>query len=226
MNLPWGPRIEWEDPGMSLGKPLPRRSRRGHLNTIFTLFLPLVCAVLSCSVRLCEPTRLFCPQGFSRLEYWSGLPCPPPGDLPNPGLPNCRWILYHLIHQGSPWILAWITYPSSRGSSRSRNRTWVSCITGGFFTNWATREAPIFAIFAVTIFFLLWPGRGENSGLRRAVAPEVHSSWSDGLCGIQASEKNWGQSPASTVFIALECVCSSVRGHANPPSFLAAWYWP
>ena len=24
--------------------------------------------------------------GFSRQEYWSGLPCPPPGDLPNPGL--------------------------------------------------------------------------------------------------------------------------------------------
>ena len=23
-------------------------------------------------------------QGFSRQEYWSGLPCPPPGDLPNP----------------------------------------------------------------------------------------------------------------------------------------------
>ena len=24
--------------------------------------------------------------GFSRQEYWSGLPCPPPGDLPNPGI--------------------------------------------------------------------------------------------------------------------------------------------
>ena len=23
-------------------------------------------------------------MGFSRQEYWSGLPCPPPGDLPNP----------------------------------------------------------------------------------------------------------------------------------------------
>ena len=23
--------------------------------------------------------------GFSRQEYWSGLPCPPPGDLPNSG---------------------------------------------------------------------------------------------------------------------------------------------
>ena len=22
-------------------------------------------------------------MGFSRQEYWSGLPCPPPGDLPN-----------------------------------------------------------------------------------------------------------------------------------------------
>ena len=33
-----------------------------------------------------QPTRLLCPWGFSRLEYWSGLPCPPPGDLPNPGI--------------------------------------------------------------------------------------------------------------------------------------------
>ena len=23
-------------------------------------------------------------MGFSRQEYWSELPCPPPGDLPNP----------------------------------------------------------------------------------------------------------------------------------------------
>ena len=25
-------------------------------------------------------------MGFSRQEYWSGLPCPSPGDLPDPGL--------------------------------------------------------------------------------------------------------------------------------------------
>ena len=24
-------------------------------------------------------------MGFFRQEYWSGLPCPPPGDLPDPG---------------------------------------------------------------------------------------------------------------------------------------------
>jgi len=26
------------------------------------------------------------PMGFCRQEYWTGLPCPPPGDLPDPGI--------------------------------------------------------------------------------------------------------------------------------------------
>ena len=32
------------------------------------------------------PTRLLCLWGLSRQEYWSGLPCPPLGDLPHPGI--------------------------------------------------------------------------------------------------------------------------------------------
>ena len=32
-------------------------------------------------------------MGFSRQQYWSGLPFPSPGDLPNPGLPHCRQML-------------------------------------------------------------------------------------------------------------------------------------
>ena len=32
-----------------------------------------------------QPVRLLEPWGFSRQEYWNGLPYPPPGDLPNPG---------------------------------------------------------------------------------------------------------------------------------------------
>ena len=39
-------------------------------------------------------------MGFSRQEYWSGLPFPSPGIFPtqglNPGLLHCRRILYHL----------------------------------------------------------------------------------------------------------------------------------
>ena len=60
----------------------------------------------------------------------------------NPGLPHCRWILYQLSHKGSPRILEWVAYPFSRQSSQPRDQTRVSCITRGFFTNWAIREAP------------------------------------------------------------------------------------
>ena len=38
-------------------------------------------------------------------------------------------------------ILEWVAIPFSRGSSRPRDRIWVSCITGRFFTVWDTREA-------------------------------------------------------------------------------------
>ena len=38
-------------------------------------------------------------------------------------------------------ILEWAVFPFSRGSSWPRNRTRVYCIAGGFFTNWAIREA-------------------------------------------------------------------------------------
>ena len=33
-----------------------------------------------------QQTVALCPWGFSRQEYWSGLPCLPPGDLPDPGI--------------------------------------------------------------------------------------------------------------------------------------------
>ena len=45
-------------------------------------------------------------MGFSRQEYWSGVPFPSPGDLPdqgsNRGLLHCRQKLYPLSHQRSP----------------------------------------------------------------------------------------------------------------------------
>ena len=48
-------------------------------------------------------------MGFSKQKYWSGLPCPPPGDLPNPGVkarsPALQVILYHLSHQGRPSLI-------------------------------------------------------------------------------------------------------------------------
>ena len=58
-----------------------------------TFIFPFPCAVLCRSVMSDSfpphrlwPARLLCPWRFSRQEYWSGLLCPPPGDLPNPGI--------------------------------------------------------------------------------------------------------------------------------------------
>ena len=64
-----------------------------------------------------------------------------PGDLPNPGILHCRQILYQLSHKGNPRIPEWVAYPFSIGPCQSRNWTRVSCIAGGFFPNWAIREA-------------------------------------------------------------------------------------
>ena len=62
----------------------------------------------------------------------------------NPGLPHRRQILYQMSHKGSPRILEWVvSYPFPSRSSRPRDWTWVSCIAGRFFTNWAIREALI-----------------------------------------------------------------------------------
>ena len=58
------------------------------------VFLTVMCA---CVLSHFNCIQLFTPlwtvahqaplsMGLSRQEYWSGLPCPPPGDLPSPGI--------------------------------------------------------------------------------------------------------------------------------------------
>ena len=54
------------------------------------VILVLCCAYSLSHVQLCVTSWTVAhwaplSTGFSRQEYWSGLPCPPPGDLPNPG---------------------------------------------------------------------------------------------------------------------------------------------
>ena len=45
-------------------------------------------------------------MGFSKQEYWKALPCPPPGDLPDPGIESTSLIcLLHLQVGSLP--LAW-----------------------------------------------------------------------------------------------------------------------
>ena len=86
------------------------------------------------------PHRLYSPwnspgqnTGVGSLSLLQGI-FPTPG--PNPSLPYYRRILYQLKHKGSPGILERLAYPFSSRSSRPRNPTRVSCVAGGFFTDW------------------------------------------------------------------------------------------
>ena len=65
------------------------------------VYIYICCAVLSRSVMSYSATPWTVAHqaplsvGFPRQEYWSGLPCPPPGNLPHPG-----------IERGSPALQA------------------------------------------------------------------------------------------------------------------------
>ena len=49
-------------------------------------------------------------MGFSRQEYWNGLPCPPPGDLPDPGIksesPALQADLFTAESPGKPSVIS------------------------------------------------------------------------------------------------------------------------
>ena len=92
------------------------------------------------------PARLLCPWGFSRQEYWSGLPCPPQGDLLNPR-----------IEPWSPALQA-VSLPSEPpGKPKNTELGILSLLPGNFPTqesnqgllysrqilySWAIQEAP------------------------------------------------------------------------------------
>ena len=43
-------------------------------------------------------------MGFSRQGYWSGLPCPPPGDLPDPGITSASPVSPELQADSLHWV--------------------------------------------------------------------------------------------------------------------------
>ena len=93
----------------------PRRDERGGHGRSWALKLAHPMLQWCKSLQLCLFATLWTAacqaplfMGFSRQEYWSGLPCPPPGDLPDPGIGpgshvSCigRRVLYHSCHLGN-----------------------------------------------------------------------------------------------------------------------------
>ena len=90
--------VPW--PGIEPGPPvLGARRPPGKSLQSFLRFCVYVCETYECAMCVLShsvvsdslrPYGLACQapvsMGFSRQQYWSGLPCPPPGDLPTPGI--------------------------------------------------------------------------------------------------------------------------------------------
>ena len=113
-----------------------------------------------------------------------------PAQGSNPGLLHCGQIIYQLRHQGNPRILEWVAYPFSSKSSQPRNRTQISCIAGGFFTSWTTREAHEL-INQTTIFYQDFSGKDNNKLIK------------------QGKKKNGTMMPSATTWMDLEIIILS-----------------
>ena len=109
----------------------------------------MLCLVTQSCLTLCDPMDCSPPgtsvHGDSPGKN-SGVGCHAllqgisPGQGSNPGLPHCRWVLFHLSHQGSPRILESVAYPFFREFSRPRVKPGSPALQADSLP--ATREAP------------------------------------------------------------------------------------
>ena len=77
-------------------------------------------------------------MGFSRQEYWSGLPFPSPGDLPNPG-----------IEPGSPALQADALFSECYQGLRQEKRMRIRGLGEGFVSSSAEWRPKISIFIAV-----------------------------------------------------------------------------
>jgi len=119
---------------------------------------------LQLCLTLCNPMNYRPPETplsiwLSLEEYWSGLPIPPPGDLPDPGIEamslHCKRILYQWTHPGGPYMLFFFGFFSHMGY------LWILIgILNGFY---------IFFSFIITYFWIFFKnencrGRSKREG--------------------------------------------------------------
>ena len=120
--------------------------------TVFEVTMCVHAKLLQSCSTLCNPmdcshqAPLF--MGFSRQEYWNGLPCPPPGDLPDSGIKpmsltspalageffttSCTWATLWPNNEGglSDWTIYWATYSCKTSWSQETQKSIF------FFQSW------------------------------------------------------------------------------------------
>ena len=123
-----------------------RKNTQGQWKYFLFLRVQFVCVCVLSLVRLfAAPCTASCQaplsMGFSRQEYWSGLPCLPPRDLPNPGTeprsPTLQADSLPSEPPGKPKNIGVGGLSLLQGIFPTQELNF--CIAGGFFTSWDTR---------------------------------------------------------------------------------------
>ena len=118
---------------------------------------PSLCPCSQSCLTLCGPMTVAfqapLSMEFSRQEYWSGLPCPTPGDLPDPGIKPMSLASPALV--GGFFTTALPGKPLSPLGNWQKNRVCSENFT---------LELPFYPILLVKWFLWGWSGGGQWSG--------------------------------------------------------------
>ena len=130
------------------------------------------------------------------LTLCNPMDCSPPGSSVN-GIFQAK-------------ILEWVAISFSRGSSRPRNQTQVSCIAGRRFTIWATREALDATVSGIYFFF--------RNVVAYRNATEFCICW---YCILQLYWIHW--SSISLLFESLKFSLYKIKASANKDNFTSSF---
>ena len=104
-------------------------------------------------------------------------------------------------------ILEWVAMPFSRGSSRPRDLTQVSCTAGGFFTVWATREAHIYTHGCVCVCVCVCVYTQWN-------ITQPNKEWNNAICSSMDEPRDyhhkWSQTKANIIWYHLYVECKKM----------------
>ena len=121
-------------------------------------------------------------MGFSKQEYWSGLPCPPPGDFPNPGIKPASPISpalpvdsLPLSHQGSPSLRI---YKGPMLHPHQHQVDWGQLPE-------CSQEPPL-SLLKDTFYRQEIPGLSSAAKTERRKWPEETEGW------VEGTEASWG----------------------------------
>ena len=148
-----------------------------------------------------QTARTLCPRDFPRQECWSGLPCPAPGDLPDPGIelvsPALQADSLLLSHWGSPDKSGydiekghWTGFCWRRGSDSAHGRSgaWIASWSWSHFVSPYIGQSLATGCSLFSGGLILWAkqlpfGHGQfwvGGGICKLFAMNIHPRWGMG----------------------------------------------